>query len=103
MEGNALSIPTHATVPLTDVLRARVSNGRVAMPVQGAMYARLRHINAVPALGGTDGYSFSRLQAIDSLLARIENMRSEITPDVEKDPVEAQQLALEEVSRVIAE
>ena len=103
MEGNTLSIPTNATVPLTDVLRARVSNGRVAMPVRGSMYARLQHINAVPSLAGTEGYSFSRLQAIDSLLARISASREEITPEVKMDALEQKQVMLEEAARIIAE
>lgn len=111
MEGNVLSIPTNSTIPLTDVLRARISNGRVSLPVRGSTYARLQHISAVPSIGGNGGYSISRLQAIDSLLSRIEGMREAtqpqrseaITPDVRPDLLEEQQRLVDEATRRIVD
>jgi hypothetical protein len=102
VEGNGISIPTHATVPLTEVLRANVSGGRVAMPVRGSSYARLQHINAIPALSGSGGYPISRLQAIDSLLTRIANMQESATPDLDIDPLEQHQELMEEAALRIA-
>lgn len=111
MEGSSIAIPTNSTIPLTDVVRARISTGRVAMPVRGSMYARLQHINAVPSFGGHGGYSISRLQAIDSLLSRIARMqerielpeKKEITPATDIDPVEQQAQLLQEASRRIVD
>ena len=103
MEGNGISIPTHATVPLTEVLRANVSGGRVAMPVRGSSFARLQHINAVPALSGSGGYPISRLQAIDSLLSRIASMQESATPDVDADPLARREELIEEAAMRIVE
>ncbi|MFP4211972.1 MAG: hypothetical protein ACLFR8_12055 [Alkalispirochaeta sp.] len=103
MEGSTFSIPTHATIPLTEVVRARITDARVPLPVQGSIYARLEHISAVPSHGRGGGYSFSRLQAIDAMLARIENLRKAATPDVAQDPVEQTQAIIEEAARRIAE
>jgi hypothetical protein len=103
MEGSAISIPTHATIPLTEVMRARVTDARVPLPVQGSTYTRLEHISAVPSPGQGGGYSFSRLQAIDAMLARIENLRKATTPDVVQDPVEQTQEIIEEAARRIVE
>ncbi len=103
MEGNTIPIRTNATIPITDLVRARLTEGRVALPVEGTAYARLDHINAVPSLPGGSGYSITRLQAIDSLLTRIANSRmEELTPDVAEDPVEYQEAVLEEAARLIA-
>ena len=41
MEGSPVAIPTNSTIPLTDVVRAGISSGRIAMPVRGVLYARL--------------------------------------------------------------
>jgi hypothetical protein len=65
------------------------------------MYARLNHITAVPALSGSSGYSLSRLQVVDSMIARMAARQEAITPDVQPDPVEAQESMLEEISRQI--
>lgn len=65
----------HASVPLAQILRAQVAASRVAMPVDGAGYARLTNITAVPAIGGY-GYPMSNLRAIDTLITR---MRSDGT------------------------
>ncbi len=103
MEGNIISIRTNGTIPITDLVRARLSEGRVALPVEGTVYARLDHINAVPSPPGTGGYSISRLKAIDSLLTRIANMQQDLTPDTGKDPLEHQQSIMEEAARRIVE
>ena len=103
MSSSPGSISQNLTVPLSDVVRARVSESRVALPVRGTIYARLNHISAVPARCRDAGYSLSRLQAIDSMITRIARMQQQLTPDVPADPVERQEAILEEAARQIVE
>lgn len=103
MSGAQATISHNLTVPLTDLVRAHVSDSRVTMPVRGPVYARLEHIAAVPASSSNGGYSLSRLQAIDSMLSRIARMQQELTPDVAQDPVDLQEAILEEAARRIVE
>ena len=75
---DATTFQTHSSVPLAQILRAQVAASRVAMPVDGAGYARLTNITAVPTIGGY-GYPLSNLRAVDTLLTR---MRSDGTNQV---------------------
>ncbi|MEX2443837.1 MAG: hypothetical protein WD492_09545 [Alkalispirochaeta sp.] len=103
MTSSQTPISQNLTVPLSDLVRARVSESRVAMPVRGAVYARLDHISGVPSRSPNAGYSLSRLRAIDSMITRIARMQEQLTPDVAADPVEQQEAVLEEAARQIAE
>lgn len=101
MSDAGVGISQNLTVPLTDLVRAQVSQSRVSMPVRGPIYARLEHIAAVPASSSNGGYSLSRLQAIDSMLSRIARIQQELTPDVSPDPVDLQEAIMEEAARRI--
>lgn len=103
MTSSQTSISQNLTVPLSDLVRARISESRVSLPVRGAVYARLNHISGVPAGSANAGYSLSRLRAIDSMISRIARMQGQLTPDVAPDPVEQQEAVLEEAARQIAE
>lgn len=61
----------NATINLSSILRAQYSSGKVALPVDGAIYARFRHVQGVPSVGGRVGYSVSKLQVIDLLVDRL--------------------------------
>ncbi len=59
------------TIPVGSVLRARVSSAPVTLPLRGNWtYARFRHLQGVPG-GGEDGYTLSRLRALDALIDRL--------------------------------
>jgi hypothetical protein len=103
MLDTSTGITRNLTVPLTDLVRANVSGGRVALPVQGGVYARLNHISAVPAGSSDGGYSLSRLRAIDAMIARMARAREAMVPDVAADPVEQKEAILEEVARLVTE
>lgn len=103
MSSSIGSIPQNLTVPVSELVRARVSENPVALPVRGGIYARLNHISAVPARSSDAGYSLSRLRAIDSLISRIARMNQNPTPDVSVDPVEQQEQLLDEVARLLSE
>lgn len=103
MTSSQTAISQNLTVPLSDLVRARISESRVAMPVRGGMYARLNHISGVPAGSPNAGYSLSRLRAIDTMITRIARMQEHVTPDVAADPVEQKEAILEEAARQIAE
>ncbi len=97
------SIPQNATIPLSELVRARISENPIAMPVRGGIYARLSHITAVPAHSGGGGYSLVRLRAIDSLIARMAQMQSGAPQPNEADPLEWQQRLIEETARSVVE
>ncbi|MFW5694158.1 MAG: hypothetical protein ACOCYB_03245 [Alkalispirochaeta sp.] len=103
MTSSHTAISQNLTVPLSDLVRARVSESRVAMPVRGAVYARLNHISGIPARSPNSGYSLSRLRAIDTMITRIARMQEQLTPDVSADPVEQQEALIEEAARQIVD
>jgi hypothetical protein len=88
---------------MSEVVRANVSDGRVALPVRGGIYARLNHIAAVPA-GSTDqGYSLARLRAIDSMITRIARLRETAPAAQTPNSLEARQELIDQVARRIDE
>lgn len=93
------SVPTHASVPVADVISARVSQSTLTLPVNGAVYTRMRHIEGIPAPGG--GYSLWRLQALDSLLERLS--RAQADQIVNTSFEERYADLMEEAARLIAE
>lgn len=64
------------TVPLTNVLRAQFSPGRIVLPVQNqAIYARFKHVQGIPAAGEGRGYSIARLRMLDNLIDRLTRLQ----------------------------
>ena len=62
------------TIPLTNIVTARFSPGAsVALPVEAneLLYAHFKHISAVPAPAGTQGFSLERLRMLDNLIDRL--------------------------------
>ena len=59
------------TVHLSNIIRAQYSTGRIALPQNGGLYARFKHIQGVPAQAAGGGYSVSKLQMIDLLVERL--------------------------------
>lgn len=98
MSDSMLSVQT---VPLSEFVRARVASGPVAMPVDGAIYARLRHITAVPAGTYREGYSLNRLQTLDSIIERVKNLHSEYK--LPEEGLKAQQESIEKAAAAIAQ
>ena len=93
------SVPTHSTVPVADVISARISQSTLTLPVNGAVYTRMRHIEGIPTPGG--GYSLWRLQALDSLLERLS--RAQADQIVHTSFEERYADLIEEAARRIAE
>lgn len=70
MDAGTLSIPQNGTVPVADIVSARVSQNPITIPVNSGSITRLQNIIGLPHHGG-GGHSLSRLQAIDALISRI--------------------------------
>ena len=92
------------TVNLSNILRAQYSSGKVALPLDGALYARFRHIQGVPASGNGSGYSISKLQVIDLLVDRLVRLRGrEIETPQPRNDAEASRAITQLASQVHAE
>ncbi len=66
----------HRTVPITNLLRAQFSPGRIALPVQNqAIYARFKHVQGVPANADGQGFSMARLRMLDNLIDRLTRLQ----------------------------
>lgn len=65
----------HETLNISNILRAQYSSGKVALPLDGGVYARFRHIQGIPAVGDGGGYSISKLRTIDVLVDRLVRLR----------------------------
>jgi len=62
------------SIPITNIVTARFSPGAsVALPVEANefLYAHFKHISAVPAPAGTQGFSLERLRMLDNLIDRL--------------------------------
>jgi hypothetical protein len=65
------SVPA-PSVPVHNIMRARLSNSRISLPVnRHVMYARFKHIQGVPAHEEGAGLSVSRLRVLDTMIDRL--------------------------------
>ena len=73
------SISTHntinRTVHLSNIIRAQYATGRIALPQNGGLYARFKHVQGVPAQRADGGYSISKLKMIDMLVERLVQLK----------------------------
>jgi hypothetical protein len=63
------------TVHLSNIIRAQYAPGRIALPVSGGVYARLKHVQGVPAQTGDGGFSISKLRMIDILVDHLVQLK----------------------------
>jgi hypothetical protein len=99
MDYAAMPLVRSGTIPFTDLIRAGISSQPLSMPVSGSGFTRLQHVTGIPSLRSDEGYSLTRLQALDALIARIRGSRDdseELT--MARDSLEEQQQLLEEMS-----
>lgn len=75
----AISSPTAYAQQITvaDVVRARVSDAPVALPVRAPLYASFDHVRAIPS-SSQGGYSIARLRIVDAMLARVQGQEPQI-------------------------
>jgi len=71
------SISSLTTVPVSNLLRALVSETSIALPVDSSqyLYSNFKHIRGIPAPGNSTGYSLSRLKAVDNLIDRLQMLK----------------------------
>ena len=63
------------TVHLSSIIRAQYAPGKIALPQNGGLYSRFKHVQGVPALSSGGGYSVSKLQMIDLLVERLVQLK----------------------------
>ena len=81
------------TVQLSSIIRAQYSSGRIALPVSGGMYTRLKHVEGVPARQAGQGFPVSKLKMIDLLVDRLVQLKNQPVETVRPvDENHAQQL-----------
>ncbi len=99
MDIQHFSIPQNGTVPITDIVSARVSQRPVSIPLSGSAYTRLENVTGVPQ-SGDGGYSLARIRAIDALIARIRGTAEAMSTDQtgEQTLLELHEELLEEVA-----
>ena len=68
MEIRSVYNPT--SLSLTNLVRARYSGGKIAVPVRRShlLYSRLKHVSGVPAVQQDSGYSITLLRRLDNLI-----------------------------------
>ena len=75
MVGTAAQNTVNRTVHLSNIIRAQYSTGRIALPLSGGAYARLKHVQGIPAQTAGGGYSISKLRMIDILVERLVQLK----------------------------
>ena len=94
----AISI-RNGTIPFTDLIRAGISSQPLSVPLSGSGFARLQHVTGIPSSRTDEGYSLTRLQALDALIARIRGLRDDAEQyAVQLDALEDQQQLIEEMT-----
>ena len=70
------SISSLVAVPLSNIVRAQVSEGSIALPVKSSdvVYANLKNIKGIPASFNGGGYSINRLRALDNMIERLRGL-----------------------------
>jgi hypothetical protein len=67
------SVSTPRAIHVSKIIRARHSDGRIAVPVlrNQAYYARFKHVRGIPSTQDGVGYSLSKLRVLDILIDRL--------------------------------
>ena len=84
------SISGLSVVPVTNLVRAWVSEGSIALPVESTqyLYSNFKHVRGIPAPGNSSGYSLAKLRALDNLIERLQNLKGQDrVPDFTVKPV----------------
>ncbi len=76
MNGITAATSPARAIQLSSILRAQYSSGKVALPVDGGVYARFRHVQGVPE-AGQGGFSLTKLQMIDMMVERLVRLQGE--------------------------
>lgn len=63
------------TVHLSNIIRAQYATGRIALPVKSGVYARLKHVQGIPAQTAEGGFSISKLRMIDILVDHLVQLK----------------------------
>lgn len=65
------------SLQLVSILRAQYSSGKISLPLDGGLYARLKHVQGIPSHTGRAGFSLTKLQMIDLMVDRLVRLRGE--------------------------
>lgn len=99
---DAISRPQMISISVTDLARARTSSNPVTIPVNGAVYARLQNVTAIPSGTGGGSVSYMKIRALDSMIGRLRAEHSAAAGKVNTSELERRQLILEDAARAIA-
>jgi hypothetical protein len=88
------------SIQLASILRAQYSSGKVALPVDGGLYARFRHVQGIPSQS-QGGYSLSKLQMIDLMVERLVRLQGDgFTPPAAASEGDRSQLLVDLAERL---
>ena len=84
---NTLSAVSGNTgIPLTHIVRATYSEGRIAVPVKTphSLYARFKHITGIPAFSDSYSVPYNRLKQLDLIIDQLSRAKNtEIIVDMD--------------------
>jgi hypothetical protein len=65
------------TVPIVNLLKAKISEGKVAVPVKQSLsiYANFKHVSGVPTTQKGHGFSLSKLRVLNTLIERLISLK----------------------------
>jgi hypothetical protein len=63
-------------VPVSNLIRAQFSSGKITLPLRGNLYTSFTHVKGVPSRDA-GAYSLSKLQLIDVMVDRLVRLRSD--------------------------
>ena len=93
-----------ASVSMPSISPANANYGKMALPVDPSslIYSHFEHVSGIPAPEGTKGVSISKLNLLDVLIARIDQMKAS-GAQVTVNPTEGVDALIENMTNIIRE
>ncbi len=100
---NISSISSVHTIPVSNIVKAKISSNRIALPVPKGqlLYARFKHISGIPAKSGSRAYSVRRLRNLDNLIERMSilNENKSKLDDIDSSSKNAESKAIQQYAK----
>jgi hypothetical protein len=65
------------SIPITNIIKARVSPGRIAVPIRRQLPAIYKHVAGIPSHRKGEGLPLEKIRALDNLIDRLKLVKGE--------------------------
>lgn len=65
------------SIPITNIIKAKVSPGRISVPIRTQLPAIYKHVAGFPSLRKGEGLPIDKIRALDNLIDRLKLVKGE--------------------------